>query len=147
MIRSGFVSNSSSSSFIIVGKKENCVKDIDEFFERIEANPDSNVVIIPDKEMYDGDNVFCPTKKQIEWLVKNKNDIKNEIGWRNFKAIFDPIYNEEVESYDNPFIDVDLDVNLKDVGIVEVEKDYCSFNEYTPYEDFKYYFNFDIESY
>lgn len=140
MIRNGFISNSSSSSFIIVGKKNDCVEDICEFFNRLEADPDVRVVFAAGKEMSEGDNVFIPTPTQIKWMLKNKEAIINEESWREFMAVFHPLYFDESQGYTR-FIKPDIDVSLKDVGIAEVDVDYRSFNKQTPLSDFVEFFN------
>lgn len=144
MIRKGFVSNSSSSSFIIVGKKSDCVEDICEFFNRLEADPDVRVVFVAGKEMSEGDNVFIPTPTQIKWMLNNKGAIINEESWRDFIAVFHPLYFDEPQSYSR-FIKPDIDISLKDVGIAEVDVDYSSFNKQTTLRDFAEFFNFDEE--
>lgn len=139
MIRNGFVSNSSSSSFIITGKRGNFIEGIDNIIEYIEKNPDSNILIILDKEMGDGINVFTPTTKIKKWLIRFKKPIIKEFGWRESIAIIDPLSMTEPDNYN--YMTVDLDIPLKDVGIVEVDQDYRAFSAKTTLEDFLYYFN------
>lgn len=138
MIRNGFVSNSSSSSFVIVGKKENCIEDIEEFFSKIEKDPDVRIIFISGKTMSDGDNVFIPSKDQIKWLIDYKEEIIKFEQWRDFKAIISPLYAED-EEY-SFFIKADIDIPLKEVGVIEVDKDYRSFDKNTTEEDLEEFF-------
>lgn len=138
MIRNGFVSNSSSSSFVIVGKKENCIEDIEEFFSKIEKDSDVRVIFISGKTMCDGDNVFIPSKDQIKWLIDYKEEIIKFEQWRDFKAIISPLYAED-EEY-SFFIKADIDIPLKEVGVIEVDKDYRSFDKNTTEEDLEEFF-------
>lgn len=142
MIRNGFVSNSSSSSFIVVGKKEDCIAGMDNIINYIENNPDCNIIIFPQKDLSDGDNVFTPTKEQKEFLIKNKEEILEKFGWRDSMAVVDPLLYTE-DRYENnigEFIHVPLKESLQDVMIYTGEADYYSFKSDTPIDDFVEYF-------
>lgn len=136
-IRSGFVSNSSSSSFIVVGKRDDCVVGIDKIYERLEKNPDEKPLFISSVELYDGQNVFTIRGKIKEWFMKYRDSVEQREFW-NAIAVFNPLYYEE--SYGN-FITPDIDIPLKDLGVIEVNQDHHSFDSDTTEEDFKRVYN------
>lgn len=73
-VRTGFVSNSSSSSFLLLVKdaRANIMDWTPDIICYMEKNPDDDVLVIG-KSLSDGYDIFVPNKKMREFLIKNKN--------------------------------------------------------------------------
>lgn len=84
-IRNGFVSNSSSSSFIINFDYE--MEDDQVLLDYIEENPDTKIIVA----MPYRDAVFELTNKMKEWLLNNKELFLNRTGYTSHYFVGDMI--------------------------------------------------------
>lgn len=151
MIRCGFVSNSSSSSFILIGNKTDCVSGIDNIYERLHENPEQDFIFISGRELSEGYNVFEVKGKLKKWFLKYEEYIK-EKEYFDARAIFNEatMIDADNSSYwgtdsdDEPiegFITANIDKPLKDLGIIEVDRDYHSFSEKTDQDRFREWYD------
>lgn len=79
--RNGFVSNSSSSSFILVYNKSNVIKDLNEIVNYVKSNPDT-LPIFCGIDLGDGQDIFTLTSEE-ESLIRKFPDrfiAKNTLG-------------------------------------------------------------------
>jgi len=73
-IRNGFVSNSSSSSFMLIGKKIN-INDI------CDADIKDRSFIVVGKQMGDGDDIFYIESVEMLWFVKSAQKVDFGVDW------------------------------------------------------------------
>lgn len=88
-VRTGFVSNSSSSSFLLLVKdaRANVMDWTPDIISYMEKNPDDDVLVIG-KSLLDGYDIFVPNKKMREFLIKNKNLLFSSLsGIVNYRKI------------------------------------------------------------
>lgn len=88
-VRTGFVSNSSSSSFLLLVKdaRANVMDWTPDIISYMEKNPDDDVLVIG-KSLSDGYDIFVPNKKMREFLIKNKNLLFSSLsGIVNYRKI------------------------------------------------------------
>lgn len=72
--RNGFVSNSSSTSYLIGFKEENLLSDTGELLEYLEKSDGSDVFVIG-KKLSSGRDLFVPEGKIREWLLDHKDEL------------------------------------------------------------------------
>ena len=73
-IRSNYVSNSSSSSFIVIGK------DMGDLYNNQEFDFDHKDYVMIGKSLCEGDDYIHLTKELYDWLKKREYDIEIEDG-------------------------------------------------------------------
>lgn len=140
IIRNGFVSNSSSSSFIIAGMRGDCTDNIYEIYSRLEKDPTERPFFISSRELSDGINAFTIEGNLRDWFLKYKDKIIDKERW-NPTAFFNSVLFDEV-GY-GELLNLDVDISLKDLSIMEFEMDHHSFDDDTTEEDFKDFYRIE----
>lgn len=133
-IRGGFVSNSSSSSYMISYEDENLLKNSSEIIDYLQNNVEGNLLIIG-RELSDGRDVFRSTPKIREWLLNNRDRVVYNA---NMIGIIDPkvVWNEKTCSsspldelpghfYEYESYKIDEDIK-KNSNIIFLNVDYAS---------------------
>ena len=87
-IRSGFVSNSSSSSFIITYDPKNILKDTYELIDYISNHDVTVPILVIGKEFSSGNDLFYLTPEMISWFIENKSKIC--LAYDGFIGLIDP---------------------------------------------------------
>lgn len=84
-VRAGFVSNSSSSSFMIALKdKPHILNDIYEIISYIKDNPDKDILILG-LELSEGIDAFIPDKEMKDFILENQDSfIDSYENWAGF---------------------------------------------------------------
>lgn len=141
--RLGFVSNSSSSSFVITSLKENTLTGWENIIKAIKENPERDIVIIGN-ELYEGVDVFHPTMKQKYWILSSEQEIMNKHWWRDVYAVIEPISENESKSV---FLFPESDLPANQLAVIEVDKDYRSTDDNTTYEEFMERYDIQNEIY
>lgn len=73
-IREGFVSNSSSTSYLIGFKERGLLKNVAEILDYLKDSDGSDVVIVG-KKLSEGYDIFRPTGKIRLWMLCHKGDL------------------------------------------------------------------------
>lgn len=141
--RLGFISNSSSSSFVITSLKENTLTGWENIIKAIKENPERDIIIIGN-ELYEGVDVFHPTMKQKYWILSFAKEIMKKHWWRDVYAVIEPISEDESKSV---FLFPESDLPANKVAVIEVDKDYYSTDDNTTYEEFMERYDLQNEIY
>ena len=132
-IRSGFVSNSSSSSFIILGSST-APLDRAQTVELLKTNPDARILVVG-ASMNEGNDVFFLDKRMIDFILDHEERFL--ASFAEWKAYVDPVKfipdPRESWGYEGPEED---EVFLKENEQV-IYKDYNSESE----DDFSFFVN------
>lgn len=137
--RNGFISNSSSSSFLLIGKKDKVIIGLTNIIEYFEKNgTDLPVFILSHKSRYEALNGWYPTTSQKNWMIKNKDRLAETDRWDETIGIIQPIIQEEMN--DDPFSNIESDWKLNEVSIRPAEIDYHSFDDETTEADMEDFF-------
>ena len=141
--RLGFISNSSSSSFVITSLKENAITGWESIIKAIRENPERDIVIIGN-ELYEGVDVFHPTSQQKGWILSFAKEIMKKHWWRDVYAVIEPISEDESES---AFLFPESDLPANQLAVIEVDKDYHNTDDNTTQEEFMERYDIQNEIY
>lgn len=141
--RLGFISNSSSSSFVITSLKENAITGWESIIKAIRENPERDIVIIGN-ELYEGVDVFHPTSQQKGWILSFAKDIMKKHWWRDVYAVIEPISENKSKS---AFLFPESDLPANQLAVIEVDKDYHSTDDNTTQEEFMERYDIQNEIY
>lgn len=145
-IRNGFVSNSSSSSFIL--GCSNAPLNRAQTVEYLKTNPDANILVVG-ASINDGDDIFFLDKRMIDFILDHEERFLTSFAeWRAYvdptKFVLDvrESWNYEGPEDDKEFLQENEQVVYKDYGS-ESEDDFSFFvnhyfltsDEYLTYED------------
>ena len=145
-IRNGFVSNSSSSSFIL--GCSNAPLNRAQTVEYLKTNPDANILVVG-ASISDGDDIFFLDKRMIDFILDHEERFLASFAeWRAYvdptKFVLDvrESWNYEGPEDDKEFLQGNEQVVYKDYGS-ESEDDFSFFvnhyfltiDEYSTYED------------
>ena len=145
-IRNGFVSNSSSSSFIL--GCSNAPLNRAQTVEYLKTNPDANILVVG-ASISDGDDIFFLDKRMIDFILDHEERFLASFAeWRAYvdptKFVLDvrESWNYEGPEDDKEFLQENEQVVYKDYGS-ESEDDFSffvnhyflTFDEYSTYED------------
>jgi len=86
-IRQGFVSNSSSSSFVILGKKFKSLYDIEASLDKTQKIEDQNICVIGDACLGDGEDIFKLTDEIYNELYCYPTNYKRYIDFFQAKCV------------------------------------------------------------
>ena len=88
-VRSGFVSNSSSTSFILSYDPKSILKSTYELIDYISSNEVTDPILVIGKEISSGYDMFYLTPEMISWLIENKSKIC--LAYDGFIGLIDPV--------------------------------------------------------
>lgn len=142
-VRYKFISNSSSSSFVITAKKENAIVGWENIIKAIKENLERDIVIIGN-ELAEGDDVFHPTMKQKGWILASEEEILEKFWWKDICALIEPISEVSSTSY---FLFPESDLPANQLAVIEVDKDYRSTDKNTTHEEFMKRYDIQDEIY
>ena len=129
--RYGFVSNSSSTSFMITVKNSSHIlRDTYEVVSFIQENPDRDIMIIG-PSMSDGHDIFVPDEKMKKFIIENKSIFYSHFpGWVGIVDYFKIEDNYPLDELSGRYYDIDsfvcpFDANKGTVFLM-LSKDYFS---------------------
>jgi len=133
-IRQGFVSNSSSSSFMLIGKLFN-INDINE------SDLKDRTFIVIGKELGDGDDIFYVETVEIIWFLKTAYKLDYQTEYFDGFQLFETFKSERVEEGESTFNSANLPTDTE-INVLSLWMDYNSslnvedlFNKYI-YENY-----------
>lgn len=119
-IREGFVSNSSSTSYLIGFKKDALLRNVAEILDYLKDSDGSDVIIIG-KKLSEGYDIFRPTGKIRLWMICHKGDLC-AFHFSEMFGIREPVIFWDESSYESSPLD-ELESHLYEFDSYHVKED------------------------